>query len=40
MMTTAELEKENFDVLVDSLKPIEAELVQRGSKYFGGELMY
>lgn len=36
MMTTPEPEKENFDELLASLKPIEAELVQRGSKFFGG----
>lgn len=29
-------DKENFDVLISSLKPIEAELVQRGSIFFGG----
>ncbi|VVC44971.1 Hypothetical protein CINCED_3A021872 [Cinara cedri] len=36
MMTTSEPEKPNFDELVYSLKPIEAELVQRGSTFFGG----
>lgn len=37
MMTTPEPEKPNFDELVSSLKPIEAELVQRGSTFFGGK---
>jgi len=37
MMTTPELEKENFDELVTSLRPIEAELAQRASKFFGGK---
>lgn len=36
-MTTPELEKENFDELIVSLKPIEAELVKRGSQFFGGK---
>jgi len=37
MMTTPELEKGNFDELVASLRPIEAELAQRTSKFFGGK---
>ncbi|XP_050429585.1 pyrimidodiazepine synthase-like [Adelges cooleyi] len=36
MMTTPELEKSNFNELVESLKPVEDELAQRDSKYFGG----
>lgn len=39
MMTTPEPEKGKFDELVASLKPIEAELAQRGSQFFGGKLM-
>lgn len=38
-MTTNEVEKANFDELVASLKPVEAELAQRGSKFFGGQLI-
>lgn len=37
MMTTPQLEKGNFDELVVSLKPIEAELTQRGTQFFGGK---
>lgn len=37
MMTTPKLDRGNFDELVNSLKPIEAELAQRGSTYFGGK---
>lgn len=40
MMITPEPEKRNFDELVDSLKPVEAELAKRGTKFFGGELIY
>jgi len=37
MMTTKEIEKKNFDELVASLIPIETELVERGTKFFGGK---
>jgi glutathione S-transferase len=37
MMTTKEIEKKNFDELVDSLIPIENELAERRSKFFGGK---
>lgn len=36
MMTTKEVEKTNFDELVASLIPIETELSERGSTFFGG----
>ncbi|KAL5233998.1 hypothetical protein ACI65C_001408 [Semiaphis heraclei] len=36
MMTTKEIEKNNFDELVNSLIPIETELAERGSTFFGG----
>ncbi|XP_060880585.1 pyrimidodiazepine synthase-like isoform X1 [Metopolophium dirhodum] len=36
MMTTKEIEKKNFDELIASLIPIETELVERGTKFFGG----
>lgn len=39
MMTSEKLEKSNFDELLASLKPIEAELVNRGSQFFGGMLI-
>lgn len=39
MMTSEKLERGNFDELLTSLKPIEAELVKRGSKFFGGMLI-
>jgi len=37
MMTTKEIEKNNFDELVNSLIPIETELAERGSTFFGGK---
>lgn len=37
-MTTDEVEKANFDELVANLKSVEDELVQRGTKFFGGKL--
>lgn len=37
IMTTQEIEKNNFDELVASLNPVEAELTERGSKFFGGK---
>jgi len=37
MMTTKEIEKNNFDELVNSLIPIEKELSERGSTFFGGK---
>jgi len=37
MMTTKEIEKKNFDELVDSLISIENELAERRSKFFGGK---
>lgn len=39
MMTTSEVEKANFVELVASLEPVETELAQRGSKFFGGKLI-
>lgn len=36
-MTTPKPEKKNFDELVANLKPIENELVQRGTTFFGGK---
>lgn len=39
MMTTPEIEKANFDELVASIKPVEAELLQRGTKFFGGKFI-
>lgn len=36
-MTTKEIEKNNFDELVASLIPVEVELAERGSKFFGGK---
>jgi hypothetical protein len=39
-MTTTEVEKANFDELVVSLKSVEDELAQRGTKFFGGKFFY
>lgn len=36
MMSTPEIVKDNFDDLVNSLIPVEAELAERGTPFFGG----
>lgn len=40
MMSTPEIEKDNFDELLACLKPIEAELSKRKTKYFGGKFTH